>query len=150
MKVILIQNVEKLGIVGDRKEVKDGFARNYLFPKKLAVKHGDPKVKEIIKKAKEQRETIIKGIGSLKEKAKELSGKTVKIKAKVGEKGQLFSSISADDLAKEIKMDKKNIEMNPIKSVGLHEVVVKFGHGVETNLKIEVEKEAEKKKSTVK
>lgn len=155
MRVILIQNVNKLGIVGDEKNVKDGFARNWLIPQKLAVRFDDPQAKEIIKKAKEEKEKMAKEIEQLKKLAVELSQKTISVKAKVGEKGKLFGSVRAEEIIKAISdkrlaISSKQIEMEPIKEIGEHQITIKLGQGMETKTKIKIEAEEEKKKSTSK
>lgn len=146
MRVVLLENVEKLGLIGEEKEVKRGFARNWLLPQKLAVYFNDPKAKEAIKKAKIEREKIAKEIEKLKKLATELIDKVVVIKAKTGVKGKLFGTVRPEEIAKKIKVDKKQIEVEPIKELGEHEVLVKFGHGIETKIKVVVEAEEIKNK----
>jgi len=138
MKVILTQTVEKLGIVGDTKEVKDGFARNYLIPKKFAISVSDPQAKSIIAKVKKEKEEAHKEIGVLKQLAAKLSEKTIEIKAKAGEGEKLFGSVTSEDIAKELKLDKHKIEMEPIKTKGEHEVIIKLGHNIEAKIKINI------------
>jgi large subunit ribosomal protein L9 len=150
MRVILTQTVENLGIVGEEKEVKDGFARNYLIPQKKAVVVGDPSAKSIIQKVKEEREKVAEEVKNLKMSAEKLQEKVVEIKAKAGENGKLFGSVTSDDIADELKIDKKLLTMDPIKEVGEHNVVINLGHEVKTKIKIIVTPISTKKSKTEK
>lgn len=138
MRVILTQTVENLGIIGDEKDVKDGYARNWLIPQKKAVMVGDPGVKEIIQKAKEEREKVAEEIKKLKSTAEKLQEKNIEINAKAGENGKLFGSVTSDDVAKELKLDKKLLDMEPIKEIGEHNVLINLGHEVKAKVKIVV------------
>lgn len=144
MKIILIETVESLGLVGETKEVKEGYARNFLFPKKLAVRVGDPKAKEVIEKARKAKLNALKEVDEIKATAAKLADKILIFKAKVGEKGKLFGAIGRDEIAKELKVDEKKIEVEPIKELGEHEVTVKFGHSISAKVKVKVEAEEKK------
>lgn len=146
MKIILLQDVEKLGVAGDLVEVKDGYARNYLFPRKLAIK-GTKDNLETWKeqKAKEEAEEKerVEGAEALKEKLESI---TITVNAKVGESGRLFGAITSQDIANGIKeetgekIDKKKIQLsNNIKEAGSHVVPVRLYTGVVADLKVEVE-----------
>lgn len=145
MKVVLIKTVEGLGIVGETKEVKLGYARNWLLPQGLAVLMGDTKAKEAIVNARKEREKVKKEILELKELATKISEKEIIIQAKAGEKGKLFGAVGKDEIAGEIKIDKKQIEMEPIKNVGTHNVTIKIGYGIEAKVKVIIEPVIEKK-----
>jgi large subunit ribosomal protein L9 len=138
MRVILTKTDDELGLIGTIVEVKDGFARNWLLPQGLAVLENDPKAKEIRENAKKEKEKVAKEIEKLKEVAKEAESKTIEIKVKAGENGKIFGSVGADIIAKELKLDKKQLELEPIKEIGVHEVLIKFGHGVTAKIKIDV------------
>jgi large subunit ribosomal protein L9 len=138
MRVILTKTDDELGLIGTVVEVKDGFARNWLLPQGLAVLEGDPKAKEIRENAKKEKEKVVKEIEKLKEVAKEAELKTIEIKVKAGENGKIFGSVGADIIAKELKLDKKQLDFEPIKEIGVHEVLIKFGHGVTAKVKIDV------------
>src|SRR3990167_4581262 len=131
MRVILIQNVNNLGTIGEEKEVKDGFARNFLFPKKLAVKIGDSQAKQVIEKEKAE-----KKVEDLKNLAEKISKQTIIIKAKTSSSGKLFGAVTAEDVAKELKLDKTKVNMTSIKDLGEHEVEADLGHGIKTKVKI--------------
>ena len=136
MRVILIQNVNNLGTIGVEKEVKDVFARNFLFPKKLAVKIGDSQAKQVIEKAKHEKEKAEKKVEDLKNLAEKISKQTIIIKAKTSSSGKLFGAVTAEDVAKELKLDKTKVNMTSIKDLGEHEVEADLGHGIKTKVKI--------------
>ena len=155
MRVVLVKTDDNLGLIGEEIEVKSGHARNWLIPQKIAVFAHDKKEHAVIKEARKERHKLIKNIEALKKIALELSEKVVVIKAKAGESGKLFGSVTGEDIAKELKLDKKDIEFQPIKDVGIHEVQIKLGFGVNAKTKINVvavnePKKTETKKKTIK
>jgi len=147
MKVILQKDIHNLGDAGDVKNVADGYARNYLLPKKLVIAFN-----ESSKKAIDHQKQIIK---VKKEKRKKESDKIaqafanieLKIKAKVGEEDRLFGSITALDIAKKLKeagfdIDKRRIHLDEqIKTLGEHKISVKLEEGLTAQVKVIVEKE---------
>jgi len=147
MKVILIADVEAIGKRGEIKEVKDGFARNFLFPKKFAIEatQGNLKVwgqqKHAIKKKEDKERTEAASL------ADKLHGAICIIPVKVGEEDKLFGSVTSqnisDSLAKlGFEIPKRDIELySPIKTLGIHEVPVKLHHDVTINIRVEVIKE---------
>tara|TARA_Y100001949_G_C15857568_1_gene273532 strand:+ start:298 stop:744 length:447 start_codon:yes stop_codon:yes gene_type:complete len=147
MKIILTKDVNNLGAVGDVVTVKSGYARNFLFPNKLAIlfsekQHNAVKVASQLEERKLERkkDDLIEVIGQIK--ALELS---MKMKSEDGEK--LFGSVTKQDLSdllKEngIEVDKKFINLdNPIKTLGNHEVEVVFTKDVSGSFSILIEKE---------
>ena len=145
MQVILNQDVKGTGKKGDLVNVSDGFARNFLFPKNLAK----PATKEninVMKGQQESREYRKKvELEEANETAKKLSEIKVALKAKAGENGKLFGSITSKDVSEaltqqhHIKIDKKKFVMNDgIKSLGTTEVEIKVYTGVNAKLKVEV------------
>lgn len=145
MKVILQQEVPKLGHAGDIKEVSDGFARNFLIPRDLALPATPQTIKahQVQLKAKAEHETAERK--HFEDLAEKLKSTELNFKIKVGEKGQPFGSVSVQDimeeLAKEgIKIEKQWIELeHGIKTTGEHSVKVKFPHQIESEIKIQVE-----------
>lgn len=144
MKVILLQDIEKLGKIGEIKNVTPGYARNFLFPRKMAQLATRDNLKEVDKiklaqemKAKIDLEAVEKIVGSL-------DGYELTLPAKVKEEGKLYGSISDSVIAKELKnqgfeVNKSQIKLpEPIKEVGDYEVVVAFDHGLEANIKVSV------------
>jgi large subunit ribosomal protein L9 len=145
--LMLKENVENLGIVGDKVSVSLGYARNFLLANGLALVPSDPDYKKVLDEIKEKRAKIEKELESVKEKAEKLSEKEIKFVVKAGEKGKLFGAITAEDIAKEIDIDKKYIVSSPLKTLGDHKVKIKLSNGVvcEIMVKLEAEKEVIKK-----
>lgn len=144
MKVILKDNVESLGKMGDIVNVSIGYARNYLIPKGLAVEASNKNIKALelekgVIKRKEEKQQ--KRAESLRD---DLAKVTCIIKRKVGEQDKLFGSVTSKDIEKAleeqgIQVDKKNISIDdPIKSVGEFPVTVKLYHGVTSEIKVVV------------
>ncbi len=146
MKVVLVKQIEKVGEAFEVKEVSKGYARNFLFPRGLAVlatKKTLEKVKseaKIKEKKKEQKEE------ALQETVKKLSGITIKFSVKSTKAGALFAAVTKKKIAQEIikttKLDKlevKQIKLDkPIKKVGDHEVEIKFGEDLTVKIKVKV------------
>jgi large subunit ribosomal protein L9 len=149
MKVILTQNVPGVGEAGAIKEVADGYARNYLIPKKLAapatrssIKQAEAQAEAIIRKADKQRQTI-------QQLAAALDGKTVRIRARVGSENRLYGSITpadvADAIGKQLDMtiDRRKIELaETIHRTGTYAGTADFGSGVVAQFQVEVAPEA--------
>ena len=145
MKVILKENIKSIGKKDEIINVSDGYARNYLFAKNLAVEANPANLSKL--KSKKDSEQYKKGIE--KEEAKKVADKMEKIrlqfKVKTGENGKVFGGVSSKEIAENleknyaIKVDKKKIELkDTIKTLGITKVQVKLYEGVTGNLKIEV------------
>lgn len=150
MKVLLQADVESLGNAGEIVNVSDGYARNFLIPKKLAVV-ADEKNLRVFEHLKRQTEEKIKKIKKQAESiAEKLANITLTISAKAGEEGKLFGSITSMNIAEELKkqgftIDRKKIILEqPLKMVGNYEVKIKLEGNVTANLKVSVVKEDEK------
>ncbi len=145
MEVILLQDVKGTGKAGDIAKVSDGYARNMLFPKKLAVEATAANRKNLEKqKELEAAKRAAEKAEAEATKAK-LDKASVTIKTKAGENGKIFGSITSMDIADElskqagITVDKKKIQLdNPIKSVGELTVAIKLYPEVTANLKVNV------------
>lgn len=146
MKVILRQDVDKLGVEGDVIEVKDGFGRNFLIPRGLAVEATAQRLKNIAHERKliddrKRRET--KEATSL---AKQIEQVSCSIPVQVGEEDKIFGTVTTSDIAealqeKGITVDRKKITLEePIKALGIYYAKVKIAHEVTANLKVWVEK----------
>ncbi len=146
MKVVLLENVSGLGIVGDRKEVANGYARNYLLPKKLAVKTDDEKAKIILKNISRERKKVKNEIKKIESIAKNYADKELKFELKASNKGKLYGSIGPSQVAEKLKIDVKQVNFQPIKEVGDHKVEIDFGHDVKTVIKIIVKSKIGKDK----
>ena len=147
MKLILTQDVDNVGNEGDIVDVKPGFGRNFLIPQKLAItfsksqlKHVEEKRNQEDRKIERQKDVLV----DLLDKVSDLNI-TVKMKSEDGEK--LFGSITKLDiekllLEKDIVFDKKYIDLSsPIKTLGEHEVYVKFSSDISGSFKLTIEKE---------
>ena len=146
MKVILLEDVDKLGPLGKEVVVKDGFARNYLLPKKLAVEATAGALK-LLEKKKKEREKLNK---KLKEEAESLAGKlknlspTVSMEA--GEGDKLFGSVTSEMIADVLKtegmdIDRKKIVLGePIKALGVYNIEIKLHPEVKAEVRIWVVK----------
>jgi len=147
MKVILKENVERVGVKDEIVDVSDGYARNFLIPKGLACAATESEVKKWeerkrVAKQKNEREKL---------KAKRLEDKlkdiTLTIEKEVGEGGKLFGSVTTHDIAEQIKkkfhisIDHRKIVLDePIKVIGIREVSIKLHPEIEIPLKVEVTK----------
>ncbi len=150
MKVILLQDVENLGKKYEVKEVKDGYARNFLFPNKLAKPATEKALKwlEMQKEmeAKKAEETLKK----IQDSATGIDGQEVIIPVKVGEAGQLFESITSQKISEKLKEIGLDIKKNqilleePIKEMGEFPIKIKFEHNLEAEIKVIITKEEEK------
>ena len=146
MKVVFIEDVPDVALAGETKEVADGYGRNYLLPKKLAVIANSAasnivksKMKQVLIK-RSQAET------EMKETATKLEGVELTIKAKVGEKERLYGSVTGADIAGEITnatglvVDKRKIEIDePIRQLGAYDITIKFTHDITAAIKVTVE-----------
>ncbi|NLO88749.1 MAG: 50S ribosomal protein L9 [Clostridia bacterium] len=152
MKIILKAEVENLGKEGDVLEVADGYGRNYLLPKGLAVLATPQNLKQLEKTIKAREEQKKQELELAKELAAKINETTVVIHAKVGEKGKLYGSITNNDLAaklgeKGIEVDKRKIDLkDPIKEVGFYTIGVKVHPEVFAELRVQVEAEKEESK----
>ncbi len=136
MNILLLKPVPKLGLPGDVKTVKAGYARNYLLPQGLAVAAGDKKAREIRAGLSEARQTALKEQAELTEKAKQWSGKTVTISAKATTDGTLFGSITDRDVAKELGLDRKQVKFQPAKQTGDYDALIDLGQGVDARVSV--------------
>ena len=145
MKVILQEDVKKVGLKGDVVEVSDGYGRNYLLPRKLAIEANvanlnSAKVKAENKARKAQQEADeAKLLGAQLEKI------SVKIPVRIGKDGKLFGSVGGSDVAKALKenhslnVDKRKISVQgEVTGAGIYEAVIKLHPEVTTKIKVEI------------
>lgn len=149
MKVILQRSVDKLGSPGDIVEVADGYARNYLVPRGLAVKatRGGMRHIDSLKRAHTVRSSKAKA--EAEAVASRLIGAPISVRARVGEEGKLFGSVTAAEIVAEIErhtgivVDRHDVHLNePIRSVGTHEVRVHLFQDVDPVISVDVRPEA--------
>lgn len=145
MKVILLQDVKNMGKKGDVIEASDGYARNFLFPKKLAEQANSNNLHVLNAKKENERKKKLAEIEAAQKLAAELKGKEITIKAKVGDSGRLFGAITNKDVASlintkfKLEIDKKKVVMDTIKVAGTYEIEIKLYPEVTTKMKVIVE-----------
>ena len=145
MKVILTQDVAKMGKKGDVFEVAEGYARNYLLPRGLASEASKGKMNDLERQKNIEAEKKMKIKQKSEQLAEKISNMTVKIFAKVGENGKLFGAVGNNDIAKaladqyKVDIDKKKIVMkDTIKTLGHYNVTLKLHPSVQAEIKVEV------------
>ena len=146
MKIILMKDVDKLGEIGDELEVKDGHARNYLIPNKLAIEStkGAARVLEAKKREKARREQQLKA--EYEGLAEKIAAASCTISVDAGEEDKLFGSVTSEMIAEVlltegIEVDKKKIVLeDPIKTLGVHNVEIKLHPEVKAQARIWVVK----------
>lgn len=132
MDVILKADVKGLGKKGQKVKASDGYARNFLFPKGLAVEANAQSLTELRNREQSNQHKIDVEIAAANESKEKLQGKTVKMTAKAGSNGKLFGSVTAKEVAGEIakqfsvKVDKRKITMDDIKNFGSYKIEVKL------------------------
>ena len=146
MKVILLQDVKPHGKKGDMVEINDGYARNFIIPKKLGVEATNANMNDLKLQKANQEKIAAQQLADAKELAAKLESIKVNVKIKTGEGGRTFGSITAKEIADALKkqhnidIDKKKIVMkDAIKSVGSFSVNVKLHTQVNAELGIEVD-----------
>ena len=146
MKVLLQKDVKNLGKVGDLVNVKTGYARNFLFPREMALTATESKVKEFahIKKVAEAKKK--KAIAERQSLIKKIQGLNVVVKSSAGENDKLFGTVTNNDLSNELEkmgysIDRRDIHIEePIRMLGQHKATIKLGDGAEAELAISVER----------
>ena len=148
MKVILLENVKSLGKKGEIVNVNDGYARNFILPKKLGVEATGKNLNDLKLQKNNEKKVAQENLDAAKELA-ELSAGKVELAIKVGEGGRTFGSVSSKEIAVAVKdqmqldIDKKKIQLKEsIKSLGTHIVTVKLHPEVSAELKVVVKEEA--------
>lgn len=133
MKLILLQNVKSLGKAGDVVNVSDGYARNMLLPKGIAVEANDKNKNDLKLKKQHEEKLAADRLQDAKELAKKLEGIKITVKMKAGENGKAFGSVSSKEIAEAAKaqhaleLDKKKIQLDePIRTFGMHEVPIRL------------------------
>ena len=146
MKVVLLKDVKNMGKRDDIVNVSDGYARNFLFPQKLAAEATPGTLKEIERKraAQDAREAELRTEALAK--AELLKNKTIVLQVKCGDKGRLYGSVTAAEVAEAlekqhgIKADKRKIDIgDPIRETGVREISVWLYSGITTKMKLDVQ-----------
>ena len=144
MKVILLADVKGLGKKGELCNASDGYARNFLFPKKLAIEADSAALNELKNREAAAAHHKKEEINAANETAKKLEGKSVIIKAKAGAGGKLFGSVTSKEIAAEIKnslgieIDKKKMSVADIKNFGEYTAEIKLYQGITAKITVKV------------
>ncbi len=146
MKILLIKDVKGLGKAGEIKNVKDGYARNFLIPKGFAKAATPDVIKEWEKEEAKRKAELEKELKEINEIKTKLENETLIIKHKLGANGQLIGSVTNKEIAEVLKekgfdIDKKNIEHKTIKAPGIYNIDVKLGHSIHARINLTVEGE---------
>ena len=144
MKVILLADVKGKGKKGELCNVSDGYARNFLFPKKLALQADNAALNELKNREEAAAHHKQEEINKAKETATLLEGKTVTVKAKAGQGGKLFGSVTSKEIASEIanslgiEIDRKKMSVADIKNFGEYTSEIKLYTGITAKLTVKV------------
>ena len=148
MKVILLQDVKSLGKKGEIVNVNDGYARNFVLPKKLGVEANNKNLNDLKLQKNNEAKIAQENLDAAKALAEELKAGKIEVSIKVGEGGKTFGSVSSKEIAAEVKnqmnldIDKKKIQLkDAIKTLGTHNVPVKLHPKVTAELKVVVTEE---------
>jgi len=147
MKLILKDDVKGLGGMGQEIDVADGYGRNYLIPKGLAMVATVGNLKILKNEISQKGRKIVKLKGDAEDLAKRIEKISCRLAKKAGESDKLFGSVTSQEIADHLKkegfdIDKKKVDINaPIKNLGTHSVSIRVYPGVVANLKVEVVKE---------
>lgn len=146
MKVILTEDVPNIGKKGSVANVSDGYARNYLFPKKLAVEANKANMDRLNRDKAAEEERVRHEMNEARTLAKRLENMEVTLKVKAGENGKLFGSVTSKDIADAIReqhgidLDKRRIDLkDAIKTTGVFDMSVKIYQGIDADIKVRVE-----------
>ncbi len=148
MQIVLLEDVKSLGKKGDVVKANDGYARNYILPKKLGAEATPQNLAKLKQQKNYEAKVAAKNLADAQELARSMEAKTVVLKAKVGEGGRLFGAVASKEIAQAVKeqhgleLDKKKIVLpEPIKTLGDHEVNVKLHRDVTAKLTVRVMEE---------
>ena len=149
MKIILLQDVEGLGKAGDLKEVANGYARNYLLPRRLAAGATPGLIANRTQRIAAEQRRLEKQAEQNRQQAERLNQVTLTFKARVGSQGRLYGSITSQDIAsalrevENITIDRRSIDLSdPIRTPGTFTIPVKVASGLESKVTVNVVDEA--------
>lgn len=145
MQVLLQKDVKDLGKVGEIVNVKEGYARNFLFPQRLAVKSSEKNSKEYVHLQKMAEIKKKKAVGDRKELAEKVNGQTVTFSMTAGDTDKLFGSVTNTDVSKKLNengfsIDKKDIDMEAFKMLGQHKAIINFGDDITAEIVVSIER----------
>jgi len=146
MRVILLEHMDNLGTVGQTIHVKDGYARNYILPRGLGVEPTPANMKRFEGESRAAQRRADRETAEAEANAARLAGFSLTVKAKAGEEGRLFGSVTPKDIAEGLKnvlgldIDRKRIELGePLKSLGSYQVTVRLGPKINREITVIVE-----------
>ncbi len=145
MQVILIQDVNNLGGVNEVVSVKNGYARNFLLPRQMAIEASPTNLKQLDERLKQQKKKEEKMLAEVNKVVEVLKQAAVKIGAKTGTSGKIFGSVTSVQIAKAIRdqkgyeIDRRRIQLvDDVKELGTYKAKIDFGNGQETEIEVEV------------
>jgi large subunit ribosomal protein L9 len=146
VKLILKEDIAGLGHAGDVVSVKPGFAKNFLVPQGKATQASEGKIREIEHLKKQIADKVAKELADLKKTQKAIEGLSLEVKAKAGEEGKLFGSVTPAQIAELLQargyaIDRRKIDLDAIKELGEHAVKVKLHRDVVATVKVQVSAE---------
>lgn len=149
MKVILLEDVKSLGKKGEIVNVNDGYARNFILPKKLGLEANGKNLNDLKLKKENEKKVAKENLEAAKALAEQIKAGQVELRIKVGEGGKAFGSVSSKEIAAAVKeqmgldIDKKKIQLKEVlKSLGTHNVPIKLHPEVTAELKVQIGEEA--------
>ncbi|MBI4175191.1 50S ribosomal protein L9 [Candidatus Berkelbacteria bacterium] len=142
MKVILTKPVELLGTIGETKEVKPGYARNFLFPQRLAIIATDPRAKKLRAQYHASASQVKQERALIGELADQWRNQTFTVKARASADGTLYGSVGLKELRKALGREDLDFELPILKTVGRHEISLKFRSGIVIPVVVVIEPEA--------
>jgi large subunit ribosomal protein L9 len=145
MQVILIQDVNNLGGTNEVVNVKNGYARNFLFPRQMAIEASPSNMKQLDERLKQQKKKEEKMLAEVNKVVEVLKQSPVKIGAKTGTSGKIFGSVTSVQIARAIRdqkgyeIDRRRIHLvDDVKELGTYKAKIDFGNGQETEVELEV------------
>ena len=144
MKVLFLKNVENVAKAGEIKEVSDGYARNFLIPKQMAVAATENVQKHYEAQVRAQQKAEAELEAKMKELAEKIKDLTIVVKGKVGSGNKLYGAITSANVAKELsamvdyEIDKRKVEVETIKELGDYEATIKLHKNVTAKAKVKV------------
>jgi large subunit ribosomal protein L9 len=145
MQVILIQDVNNLGGTNEVVNVKNGYARNFLFPRQMAIEASPSNMKQLDERLKQQKKKEEKMLAEVNKVVEVLKESPVKIGAKTGTSGKIFGSVTSVQIARAIRdqkgyeIDRRRIQLiDDVKELGTYKAKIDFGNGQETEIQLEV------------
>lgn len=144
MKVILLKDVSGLGRADDIKEVADGYARNFLFVKNLAIQASPKAAQTIAEKHSKEHKAAAAELSSLQALAGRVDGAEVELREKASSAGVLYAAVTANKIATTLqkmgfKVEPEQVKIKPFKEIGTYAVKLKFAHGLEADVTVHIQ-----------